>query len=164
LFPGRRLALVSLAWRRLGLITPPGNPAGVTGLADLSRPELRFINRQPGSETRVWLDSALARHGIDQRSIRGYSDELLTHSAVAATVAEGHADVGFCLLTSAWPYGLEFIELVRERYELVIPEEAMELPAMRSLVQWLATGAAWDMLESLGGYDGRDSGVIRLLD
>ncbi len=63
LLPGRPVALLTLAHRRLGLITPAGNPQAIAGLADLARAGLRFINRQRGSGTRVWLDAQLQRGG-----------------------------------------------------------------------------------------------------
>jgi len=71
LLPGRRVALLTLAQRRLGLLIPPGNPRTITGLADLARADLRLINRQPGAGTRVWLDAHLRHLGIDPAGITG---------------------------------------------------------------------------------------------
>ncbi len=71
LLPGKRVALATLAHRRLGLIVPGGNPAGIQGLADLARPGVRFVNRQPGSGTRVWLDVALKKAGLASSRFRG---------------------------------------------------------------------------------------------
>jgi DNA-binding transcriptional regulator YhcF (GntR family) len=71
LLPGKRIALVTLASRRLGLILPPGNPGNIHSLSDLSRPGMRFVNRQSGSGTRVWLDIALRVKGIDTSRISG---------------------------------------------------------------------------------------------
>jgi putative molybdopterin biosynthesis protein len=97
LLPGKRIALVTLAYRRLGLILPPGNPDGIRGLEDLARPGLRFVNRQSGSGTRVWLDIAIQKAGLQPQQIQGYTDEFITHSAVAQAVAEGKAGAA-----SAW--------------------------------------------------------------
>ncbi|HEX3051809.1 MAG TPA: substrate-binding domain-containing protein, partial [Aggregatilineaceae bacterium] len=74
LLPGRRTALITLAHRRLGLIVPPGNPAHVTGLHDMARPELRFVNRQRGAGTRVWLDAQLRVLQIAPEHIKGYEN------------------------------------------------------------------------------------------
>ncbi len=62
--PNRRLALVTLVHRQLGLIAPRGNPHGLAGLADLVRPEVTWVNRQAGSGTRIWLDEKMQRTGI----------------------------------------------------------------------------------------------------
>ena len=92
--PGRRVALLAVARRRLGLIVPPGNPAGLADLADLARPGLRFINRQSGAGPRVWLDAQLHELGIDAGAIEGYERAVSTHSgsrAVAARYRPGWA-------------------------------------------------------------------------
>ena len=89
LLPGRRIVLLTLAHRRLGLIVPPGNPADLTGPADLTRPGLRFINRQRGAGTRVWLDARLRRLGIPAASIAGYEREAATHEDVALCRGRG---------------------------------------------------------------------------
>jgi len=160
LLPGQRVALLTLAQRRLGLITPAGNPAGVLELTDLSRPGLVFVNRQPGSGTRVWLDAALHRAGINAASIRGYEDERATHSEVARRVAEGEADAGFGLQTAAIAFGLDFFPLVTERYDLVIPEATFNHPAMQQMSSWLAERPARQAIAELGGYETDDTGKV----
>ena len=161
LLPGKKTALVTLAYRRLGLIVAPGNPCKVRGLEDLVHPEICFVNRQAGSGTRVWLDAALRRLGIDSSRIQGYDDERMTHSEVAATVAEGQADAGFGLETAAISYGLDFIFLVRERYDLVIPAENLEKASVALLVGWLAGEKAKQIISRFGGYEAGDTGRLR---
>ena len=100
LLPGKDVTIVTLAHRRQGLIVAPGNPHNIHDLADLTRPGIRFVNRQSGSGTRVWLDAMFSRQGIDPKKIDGYEDERMTHSDVARTVAEGSADVGLGLETA----------------------------------------------------------------
>ncbi len=101
LLPGKAVALVNLAYRRLGLILTVGNPENIHSISDLARPGLRFVNRQSGSGTRVWLDAALHKFQIDPNGIAGYGLETSTHLEVARTVAEGIADVGLGLEASA---------------------------------------------------------------
>jgi molybdate-binding protein/DNA-binding transcriptional regulator YhcF (GntR family) len=160
LLPGRRVALVTLAHRRLGLILPPGNPGGIRGLQDLTRQGLRFINRQSGSGTRVWLDIAIQKAGLKPEQIQGYSDELVTHSAVAGTVAEGKADAGIGLEAAALSYGLDFKFLTHDRYDLVIPAPMIDTPPIRALIEWLQDTSTHAVIESLGGYDTRSTGKI----
>ncbi|MBU0490512.1 MAG: GntR family transcriptional regulator [Chloroflexi bacterium] len=164
LLPGRRVALLTLAHRRLGLIVPPGNPAGLTDLPDLARPGQRFVNRQRGAGTRVWLDAQLHRRALDPARIAGYDDEQRTHSQVAQAVAEGRADVGLGVQAAALAYGLDFVLLTTERYDLVIPAEAWESPGVRALACWLATAEARNAIADLGGYDTHDTGRVSWLD
>lgn len=160
LLPGRRVALLTLAHRRQGLILSQGNPKDIQGLADLPRPEVRFANRQPGSGTRVWLDAALSQMGISPVSIHGYANEWLTHTDAARQVAEGVADAALGLETAALAYGLDFVFLVRERYDLVVPAETFETPALERLAAWLRTGDAHQAINELGGYDTGETGKL----
>jgi molybdate-binding protein/DNA-binding transcriptional regulator YhcF (GntR family) len=160
LLPGKRIALVTLAYRRLGLILPPGNPDGIQGLEDLARPGLRFVNRQSGSGTRVWLDIAIQKAGLKPQQIQGYTDEFITHSAVAQAVAEGKANCGIGLEAAALSYGLDFLFLAHDRYDLVVPDSVMESAPMQSVVDWLGAPSTHAIIENLGGYDTHSTGDI----
>ena len=164
LLPGRRIALIALARRRLGLILPTGNPANVLGFKDLVRPGLVFINRQPGSGTRVRLDAELMREGIETRDIIGYTNEKATHTEVAAAIADGRADVGFGLQSAALSFGLDYIHLIDERYDLVLPAENMKILSLQNLVDWLTSTEAHQQIHSLGGYDVSETGRITWID
>jgi molybdate-binding protein/DNA-binding transcriptional regulator YhcF (GntR family) len=160
LLPGRRTALMRLADRRLGLILPRGNPLGIRSLIDLAQPGLRFVNRQAGSGTRVWLDLTLNRLGVNTNRIAGYRTEKMTHSAVAQAVAEGEADAGIGLEGAAIGYGLDFIFLTHDQYDLVIPAEIMGDPSLAALVDWLRSPSTRLVIENLGGYDAADAGRV----
>jgi len=160
LLPGRRVALLTLAHRRLGLIVPPGNPADLATLADLARPGLRFVNRQRGAGTRVWLDAQLRRRGIAPEHIAGYPNEERTHSAVALAVAEGRADVGLGVEAAALAYGLGFALLTMERYDLVVLADVWPRPPVQALVRWFSTREARSAILSLGGYDTAETGTV----
>jgi len=161
ILPGKKMALVTIAHRRQGFILPPGNPLNIQTLDDLAKPGLRFVNRQGGSGTRVWLDSVLRQRGIDTGTIAGYNDEKQTHSAVALSVAEGQADVGIGLEAAALSYRLDFVFLHHDRYDLVIPFESMELQPIRALVGWLQIGTTHKLMRDLGGYDTEETGMVR---
>ena len=161
LLPGKRVALVTVAHRRLGLILPSGNPAGIKGLKDLTHADLRFVNRQSGSGTRVWLDIAIHKAGLHPDQIQGYTDERVTHSAVAQAVAEEKAEVGIGLEAAALSYGLDFLFLTHDRYDLVAPAPVMETVPMQALVDWLQTPSTHTVIENLGGYDTHSTGDIQ---
>ncbi len=158
--PGRPVALLTLAHRRLGLITPAGNPQGVSSLADLARARLRFINRQRGAGTRVWLDEQLHAAGVDVAAIAGYDVEVATHSAVAEAVVAGRADVGLGIEAAALARGLGFVPLASERYDLAIPAAVWEQPAVQAMAEWLVSAAAKAAIDALGGYDTAETGRV----
>jgi molybdate-binding protein/DNA-binding transcriptional regulator YhcF (GntR family) len=160
LLPGREVALLTLAHRRLGLVVAPSNPLQIGDLGDLARPGLRLVNRQRGAGTRVWLDAHLRSHGVDPDRLDGYGWEVLTHAAVAAAVAEDQADVGLAVEAAALAYGLDFLPLARERYDLVILRAIWELAPVQTLAAWLNDEAAQATIRSLGGYDTAESGRV----
>jgi putative molybdopterin biosynthesis protein len=164
LLPGQRVALLALAQRRLGLIVPAKNPSRIYALADLQKSAVVFVNRQPGSGSRVWLDAAMRRAKIDTGAIRGYDDERLTHSDVARAVAEGKADAGFGLQTAALAFGLDFIPLVTERYDLILPEATYKNPAIGKLAEWLNSTPARQAIAELGGYETDDTGKLEWIN
>lgn len=163
LLPGKKVALVLLAYRRLGLIVQAGNPLHIHGLEDLPNPKVKFINRQPGSGTRVWLDAQLHHLGIDRDTINGYRLEVQSHSAVAQAVAEGIANCGFGLESSALAYRLDFQLLTTEEYQLVIPLPQMERPVVKALLEWLASPSVKEAITGLGGYDTSRTGETKII-
>lgn len=158
LFPGVETRVVTLAYRRLGLIVPRGNPLDIRSVGDLDRPGQRFVNRQPGSGTRVWLDAMLQKEGIAAARILGYADELSTHSEAARAVAEGRADAGLGLETAAAAYGLDFVFLTRERYDLVLLAETARREPFPVLLAWLTSPEARQFISGFKGYENSDTG------
>jgi len=164
MLPGRRLALVTLAYRRLGLILFPGNPLGIHTLADLVRPDVRFINRQAGAATRLWLEARFQQLGLDVAAVQGYTHEVKTHLQVAGAVAEKQADVGLGVEAASLAYGLDFILQTTERYDLVMTEEIWALPVIQALLTWLKSDEAQQAIANLGGYDVADTGRVQWIN
>jgi molybdate-binding protein/DNA-binding transcriptional regulator YhcF (GntR family) len=163
LFPGQPLCVVALAERQQGFLVPQGNPRRLETWSDLAQSRLRFANRQPGSGTRALLDFNLRREGILPSTIAGYPAALPTHLAVAAAVAEGRADVGLGLLAAARAYGLDFVPLARERYDLILHAEDRERALVRDLLDLARATEFKAVVAELGGYDIKLSGYeIRL--
>lgn len=159
LLPGRRLVMLHLANRSLGLIVPAGNPQILESLADLSRPGVVLVNRQRGSGTRVWLEAQIKAVGLDPSSIEGYSEEVLTHLAVASAVAEGHATAGLGIHAAAMAYGLGFVPLTQERYDLVMPESIWRGDEAQALARVVRSERFHSELATLGGYDSAETGA-----
>jgi molybdate-binding protein/DNA-binding transcriptional regulator YhcF (GntR family) len=158
LFVGQRLCVVTLAEREQGLLVAPGNPKAIHSLHDVARPDIRFINRQPGSGTRALLDYHLCRMGIPAQAISGYSNEALTHTQVAEAIARGVADVGLGLRAAANAFSLDFIFLARERYDLVTPAEERASSALSWLFDMIGSQSFKAAVAALGGYDTAHSG------
>jgi putative molybdopterin biosynthesis protein len=156
--PGRRLVLLTLAHRQLGLILPPGNPGEIKNLQDLAQPEIRFINRQPGSGSRVWLDAQLKMLGVEPNTIEGFDREETTHLGLANAIAQGEATAGLGIHAAASSLGLEFVPLTKEQYDLVIPEHLWNLPQTQALVKIVRSSHFKEAVNSLGGYDLSESG------
>jgi putative molybdopterin biosynthesis protein len=155
--PGADVAVVRLVHREQGLIVAPGNPLGLRGIDDLTRPGLRYVNRQRGAGTRVLLDAELQRRGLTPGDVGGYAREEHTHLAVAAAVAAGRADAGLGILAAARAFGLDFVPIAREPYDLVVAA-AFDDPLLAPLWELLRSPRFRDEVEALGGYSAAEMG------
>jgi putative molybdopterin biosynthesis protein len=154
----RAVAVVRLVHRQQGLIAAPGNPLGLRGIEDLTRAGLRYVNRQRGAGTRVLLDHELARRGIEPRAVPGYEREEHTHLAVAAAVSAGRADCGLGVLAAGRAFGLDFVPVTREPYDLVMAAETVDDPLLAPLWALLESPELRAEIERLGGYDTAETG------
>lgn len=153
--------LIHLATRRQGLIVAPGNPKQIRGVADLTRHGLRFVNRQPGSGTRLLLDLLLQRAHVETRTIEGFEILEYTHAAVAAYVGSGMADAGFGLEVPARRFGLDFVPLVTERYFFLCRNEFLNEPSMQQFNAVLGDAQFRAQIALLPGYDPAEAGRIQ---
>ncbi|MGO4307385.1 substrate-binding domain-containing protein [Cupriavidus sp. RAF12] len=153
--------LIHLAVRSQGLFVRPGNPLGVHSLDDLVRSDVRFVNRQVGSGTRLLLDLMLARRGIDPNRIEGFSNGEFTHAAVAAYIGSGMADVGFGVETAARRFGLEFVPVLKERYFFAIEKKMLESPALVGAVSAMNSRNFRERVDALPGYEAELTGVVQ---
>ena len=152
LLPGRRVTLLTLAERSLGLILPPGNPLSILGLEDLAEAGGDVRQSPGGFGTRVWLDHQLRSIGVKTAKIDGYDQERSTHSEVAQMITEGGANAGIGLEASARSLGLDFIPLTLESYQLAALTENAQKGALKKLFQWIGSAEAKKIISSLPGY------------
>ncbi|HEX9019686.1 MAG TPA: molybdopterin biosynthesis protein [Nitrospirota bacterium] len=161
LIPEREITLVNLVRRTQGFIVQKGNPKGITGFADLTRPEVVFVNRQAGAGTRLLTDLHLKRLHIDPANVKGYDHEEFTHMAAAAAVVSGAADTGLAVLSAATALGLDFVPVANERYDLAIPQEFSETPLLQALLGIIREDREFrDQIVRMGGYDVSDMGRV----
>ena len=150
---GIPVRLVTWAQREQGLLVAKGNPKNIRLLADLSRPDVRFINRQRGAGTRVLLDFELQKLGIVPQAVRGYDQEEYTHLAVAAAVASSRADCGLAVTAAARALDLDFVPLFHERYDLVVPVQFWESVLLQPVFELMQDPAFRQAVAALPGYD-----------
>lgn len=161
---GRKIVLVNFARWELGLATAPGNPLSLRGWQDLARRSLKIVNREQGAGARIALDEALAELGLAADRIAGYSRELRGHLEVAAAIAAREADCGVTIRVAAEAYGLGFVTLREERYDLVIPERAMTSAPVRMMLDALNSQRLGRELAALCAYNTSETGRVTRLN
>lgn len=154
------VTIMNLVYREQGMIVAKGNPRRISALQDLTRDDISFVNRQRGSGTRMLLDFELKKSNIEIESINGYNREEFTHTGVAASVASGISDVGLGILAAARALDLDFIPLLKERYDLIIPTEYYDSDLLKPLIDIIQDNLFKEQIRSLGGYDTSQTGKI----
>lgn len=158
--PDTKVKVVNLVLREQGLIIPKGNPKQIRGMEDLCRKGIRFINRQPGSGTRILLDYKLKQAGLDHNLIDGYTTDEYTHMSVAVAVLSGAADVGLGIFAAARALDLDFIPIVTEQYDLIVDEAYWDSRSIRILLDTVNSKAFKDRVMALGGYITEKTGSV----
>ncbi|MEI6259066.1 MAG: molybdopterin biosynthesis protein [Deltaproteobacteria bacterium] len=151
---------VQLVFRDQGFMVSHGNPKGIKGVDDLVRKDIRFVNRQSGSGTRVLLDYRLKQLNLNPKDINGYDDDEFTHMSVAAAVLGGTADMGLGIFAAARALNLDFIPVVTEQYDLIIPERFFDTENIQRLLTTIRTPDFKQRVEKLGGYHTERTGEI----
>ena len=158
--PGLETVVVSFVHREQGLMVQPGNPLSISGFEDLLRPEVRFINRQEGAGTRILLDHHLGKLGIAGARIRGYDHPVSTHTEVAAAVRSSRADVGLGVRAASLAFGLDFVPIAKERFDLIVPKALFYTETVQKVLELIRSETFVRRVEQMGGYDVHDSGKV----
>ena len=159
--PNTPVVIIRLVGRTQGLMVAPGNPVGLHSLEDLIKPEVRFVNRQRGSGTRVLLDYHLGNYAIPPSAVTGYEREEYSHLAVAAAVSGGSANAGLGILSAARALGLDFVPLFDEEYDLIVPVEHHRSSQLQPLLALLNDPGFRAAVHEMGGYDVSVMGSVR---
>jgi putative molybdopterin biosynthesis protein len=157
---GVPISVFHLVLRDQGLIVAKGNPRGIKGIEDLAGTDITFVNRQAGSGTRVLFDYKMGQQGIDPKSIKGYDRDEFTHMAVAVDVLSGAADCGMGIFAAAKALGLDFVPMVREQYDLIIPSTIVDQPNIQVVLETIQSRHFQERVTALGGYDPSQSGEL----
>ena len=151
--PDLDVTVVNLAIRHQGLMVAKGNPLNISGVDDLTRDDMVFINRQRGAGTRILLDHHLKQADVNPRDVQGYDNEEFTHMAVAVNVLTGAATCGLGIYAAAKALDLDFVPLATERYDLIIPTTHMDDPRIRTLLKTIRSEATQRKIRDQGGYE-----------
>ena len=160
LLPGDDVLVVTFARWEEGLVVRPGNPKHLKDAGDLARRGVRIVNREPGSGSRLLLDRKLAAAGVPTARVTGYDRLAAGHLAAAQTVLSGQADCCLATRSAALAFGLDFVPVRRERYDLVLRKASLELPSVQALLETLSRALLRRRLEALAGYDTSETGKI----
>ncbi len=150
--PNRKIRVFNLVIREQGLIVQKNNPKNILSFQDLTREDVRFLNRQQGSGTRILLDDKLKKENINPADISGYEQEEFTHMAVAVNVCTNTVDCALGIYTAANALELDFIPLAQERYDLLIPEEHMQDNRIIALLKTIQSDTFKALIEEQSGY------------
>jgi molybdate-binding protein/DNA-binding XRE family transcriptional regulator len=159
-FPNEDFAVITFAEWEEGLVTARGNPKGISKVEHLANRRVRFINREVGSGSRALVDRFLREAELPFCRVRGYEVEAYGHLAAAHAVLAGEADCCIATRSAAQTFGLNFIPLKSERYDLVMRRQTLGLPAVQSLLEVLQRADLRRKLEVLAGYDTRQTGAV----
>jgi putative molybdopterin biosynthesis protein len=152
--------LIRFASRQQGLMVAPGNPLGIASIGDLTHSGMRFVNRQPGSGTRVLFDELLRHHGLNPELIAGYETAETTHFAVAACIAAGDANCGFGLHAAAARFGLDFVPVLSEWYFIACRKAALDSAAVQAVIAVLRSEEFRRLAAATPGYCAASAGEI----
>jgi putative molybdopterin biosynthesis protein len=152
------LVVVEWAWRRQGLVVPPGNPAGIASLADLRG--RKVIPRQPGAGSRELLAAMLANAEGLADTITLLDPPARSEADVAQAIASGRADVGMAIEAAARQYRLDFVPLTRERFDLVVWRRDYFEKPFQMLLAFCRTEDFRRRADELGGYDVSGFGTV----
>lgn len=158
--PNVKPVVVNLFLRDLGFVVAPKNPLGIRGFEDLPRKEIRFINRQRGSGTRVLLDHHLKRLRISPSKIHGYEKEAYTHFEVGLSILSKEADVGIVTVAVSKLLGLPFIPITQERFDMLLDQSTFFEKGVQAFIEILSSKEFRERVGRLGSYDFKNSGKI----
>jgi putative molybdopterin biosynthesis protein len=152
------VAVIGFAIWEVGIVVARGDPKGIRTISDFARKDITIVNRESGAGCRLMLDYHLAQLGITAKSVRGYGQIALGHLPAAWHVLTGKADCCIATKAAARVFGLDFISMLTERYDLVIRTPNLNSQAVQVLLDTLGRSAFRRELEGSEGYDTRTAG------
>ena len=159
-FPSEDMVLVKGVERIQGLIVQKGNPLKLKEIKDILEKNVKFVNRQRGSGTRILLDYWLKNENLNYRDLKGYDYEVGTHLDVAMAIKNGTAEAGLGIMEAAKITDLDFIPLAKEEYDFLINPEIKNSEKIKEFIKFLKSDFLKKKIESLDGYSLNKSGEV----
>ncbi len=160
LMPASDCLVVTFACWEEGFVVARGNPHRIRTVEDLTNPQVRLVNREPGSGSRVLLDALLRKASIAAAKIQGFQSVAAGHLAAAYSVQSGAADCCLATPSAARAFGLDFVPLHRERFDFAVKRDFADLPSVQGLIEVLQRASLRRKLEALAGYDTSETGRV----
>ncbi|MEY9970174.1 putative molybdopterin biosynthesis protein [Lysinibacillus sp. RC46] len=160
IFVSHSYILLNLISRRAGFYVQKGNPLQIQSMDDFKTKSLKLMNREKGSGARTFLDEQLRIHHISPSSIEGYNEEEMSHIDVASAVAKGHADIGIGIEKISKLIEVDFIPLIRERYDIVLLKTPENQLLVESVKEILNSPDFQSEVVALGDYDVTQMGQV----
>jgi molybdate-binding protein/DNA-binding XRE family transcriptional regulator len=154
---GQAITVITLAGWEAGFVVAAGNPKGIRGSAELAKRGVRLISREPGSGAQHLLQRELQSAGIASKMALSPALQASGHLDVARAIALGVADVGPATRDAALAFGLDFIPIAEERYDLAVPSDELSDPRIARLFEVMTSAAFRRELRALG-YDVAECG------
>ena len=146
------LSLVTLARWEEGLVTRPQDAERIRSVADVGRRGVRLVVRERGAGAQRLLERELRAAGVPVDVARDAPLVAAGHLDVARAIAVNAADAGVATRDAAIAFGLRFVPLAEERYDLVVPSALLPDARIERLLDVLVSRAMRRELEALG-YD-----------
>jgi putative molybdopterin biosynthesis protein len=150
---GRAFSVVTFALWEEGFVVRRGNPKAIRSVADLANPRVRFVNREEGSGSRKLFDSLIEAAGMRPATVKGSDTIAPGHLAAAWAVGSGAADCCIAAGSAARRFGLDFVPIAAERFELVLHKRDLTRKAVQVVLDVLNRTRFRRELEMIAGYD-----------
>jgi excisionase family DNA binding protein len=159
-FKDKKVAVINLFYREIGFATHPKHDKPVASFKEIKERNLKIINRQSGSGTRVLFDYNLKKLGIKPSDIKGYENEVSTHFEVCMAILTGEADTGIATMTAAKLLNLPFKPIKKESFDMVLPYSTFFDKTVQTFIKTLKSDEFRKKISHLGEYDFTDSGSV----
>lgn len=158
--PDHQPVLVNLFYRQIGFVSIKSKSNNFRGWQSLTDKDIRFVNRQSGSGTRILLDYELKNRGINHNNISGYENEVYTHFEVGLSLISGEADVGIASAAAAKILDLNFLPLASERFDMILDKNTFFQPAIQAFIETLQSSQFKNRVGKIGNYNFKDAGRV----
>jgi excisionase family DNA binding protein len=160
LLPDKKIAIVHLFQRELGFILLQNSASGKLSFSSIARDNIKFINRQKGSGTRIITEHFLDSEGVEAGSVTGYDIEVNTHLEVGLAVLSGRAETGVATSSVSRILGLKFQPLIKESFDMVLVQETFFREEVQNFIETVQSDDFRELVSLLGNYDFAKSGKI----